>query len=117
MLTEPPSGTCEQRVRHGPIIFTFEGAEEPDPVVMEAIVCVIDDGLDAADWMAVTLGEEEGSLGVEEERMAPFVEQVSVLPPERGHEMRTVPVKTIWNVEEPAKSPPGVGRNDLERWH
>jgi hypothetical protein len=26
-------------------------------------------------------------------------------------------VKTIRDVDEPAKSPPGVGGNDLERWH
>ena len=84
---------------------------------MEAIVRVIDDGLDAADGQSVTLGEKKGGLGVAEERMAPRVEQVAALSAERRHEVRIVPMKTVRDVDEPASSPAGVGGNDLERRH
>src|SRR5215470_15001348 len=113
-LTQPPSRRAEQRFGHRRVVFTLEGAEEAHPIVVELIVRVIDDGLDAAHRSAVALGEKEGRLRVTEERMAPCVEQLSALPPERRHEERIAPVKTIGDVDEPAEGPPGVGWNDLE---
>jgi hypothetical protein len=84
---------------------------------MKLIVRVIDDGLDAADRLAASAGEEQRAFGVTEERMVRLVEQIAPLPPKGRHEVRVVSIEAIREVDERAKRIPGVGGNDLERRH
>jgi hypothetical protein len=101
-FTQPSGGTRQQRIGHYRIVFTLESAEESDLVVVEPIVSVVDNGLDAANGTSAALGEKKRRLGMAEERMAALVEQLTTLTAERGHEVRIVPMKTVWDVDEPA---------------
>ncbi len=114
---EPARGGGEQRVGDGAIVLALETAEEPDPVVVKLVVRVIDDRLDAAHRPAGAPGQEERAVSVAEERVASPVEQLAVLAPQRWHEVRTAPVKTVREVDELAPGLAFFGGDDLEGRH
>ena len=61
------AAACEQRVGDGLVVDALEEAEEPDPVAVGLVVQAVADRGDAADDLAVALGEEVLGLGVLEE--------------------------------------------------
>src|SRR5206468_4171295 len=114
---EPARGGAEQGIGDRPIVLALEAAEEPDPIVVELVVRVIDDRLDAPHRTAVAPGQEERTVGMTEEWVARPVEQLAVLAPERGHEVRELLVETIREVDELAPGLSFLGRDDLESRH
>src|SRR4029077_4179390 len=88
-----------------------------DPVVVKLVVRVIDDGLDAPDRAPVAARQEERRVGMVEERVAGPVEELTVLAPERGHEVGLPAVETVRKVDELAPGPALLDRHDLERRH
>src|SRR5262249_49013349 len=114
---EPTGRGVEQGVSRLPIVVTFEAADGADPVVVELVVRVIDDRLDAPYRPTGATGQKERSVGVTEERVASPIEQLAVLAPQRWHEVWQLSVEAIRKVDELAPGLSVFGRNDLDRRH
>jgi len=87
---QPLLGGAEQRLRHGRIIHTFEEAPEAHPIGVHRVVLAILDGRNAANRLAVTLGQEERATGVPVEGVLPLIERVADDQLERRHPLRVI---------------------------
>ena len=90
--------------------------KKPDPVAVGLVVQPIADGRDAADDLAVALGQEVLGLGVLEEGVLGAGEEGCDVPTQRRDPERVPRVESVGQVDEALEVPSVTRRADAQRW-
>ena len=110
----PAGGRVEERVGHGLVVDGLEEAEEADPVAVGLVVQAVADGGDAADDLAVALGQEVLGLGVLEEGVLLAGEEQLHVPTQRRDPERVPRVEPVGQVDEALEVSPVARRADAQ---
>src|SRR6184192_889146 len=110
---EPPGGRVEQGIRHRLLVHALEEAIESHPIAMLAVMGVVLDGRDAADWAAVPDGEEILRFGVLEEGILARREEGPDVHPQLRHPQWVAAVQVVRKADEPLQTAPVGHGHDL----
>ena len=109
------AAAAKQRVGDGLVVDQLEEAEEADPVAVGLVVQPVADRGDAADDLAVPLGEEVLGLGVLEEGILRAGEEERHVPTQRRDPERVPRVESVGQIDEPLEVPSAARRADAQR--
>ena len=107
---EPRLGLGEERARDLGVVDGVEEAEEAGVVLVALEVLAVDLRGDAADALAVLVRDEDGALGVLEERVLLRVEPILQVHVERADVVRVVPVDAVDDVRGSRRGRRPIGR-------